>query len=127
MITITLKEIIDGINVLKEVSMKQLPGRAAFQLARILREVEKEYTLFQKNRQALIEKYGEKGENGVLLLDEEQKYHINKEDILIFNKEIDDLINSLVGLNVNQISLEDLESETFTPQQMMVLEPFIED
>ena len=46
MITVTVKEIMDSVEVMRSLSQKSLKGRVAYKVARMLRELDKELTLF---------------------------------------------------------------------------------
>lgn len=125
MIEIQVKDLFDGASKMQEIMKKNLKSRPAFLLARIIREIEKEYETFQAARKILIEKYGEKDESGNLYIDKDGNNRILKNEIDNFNRDMTDLLNTYVQLNVSSISLNDLEGVEFTPEQMLVLEPFI--
>jgi len=92
-----------------------------------LREVDKELTLFNETRSNLIKKYGEKDEKGELKIDENGNCKFIPENIEKFYSEMDDILNNIIELNANKIELKDLENLDFTPIEMVVLEPFIEE
>ena len=88
MIEITLSQLIDSVSVMQELAKKPMKTKAAFQVARLLREVEKEYTLFQEARKNLIEKYAERNADGGLKTDANGNYSVPKEKIEPFNEEL---------------------------------------
>jgi len=46
MIEITLSELLDSSSVMQDLAKKPMKTKTAFQTARLMREIEKEYTLF---------------------------------------------------------------------------------
>lgn len=125
MIEITLSQLIDSVSVMQELAKKPMKTKAAFQVARLLREVEKEYTLFQEARKNLIEKYAERNTNGELKIDSDGNYNVPKEKIEPFNEELKEVIEQNITLNAEQININDLEEANFTPSEMILLWPFI--
>ena len=127
MIEITLSELMDSASVMQELAKKPMKTKAAFQTARLMREIEKEYSLFQESRKGLIDKYADKDENGEPKADENGNYTVPKENIEEFNKELKDMLDQTLSLNVEPISIEDLGDADFTPADMMLLAPFMKE
>lgn len=127
MIEITLSELMDSASVMQELAKKPMKTKAAFQTARLMREIEKEYSLFQESRKGLIDKYADKDENGEPKADENGNYTVPKENIEEFNKELKEMLDQTLSLNVEPISLEDLGDADFTPADMMLLAPFMKE
>lgn len=126
MIEVKLKDILN-IEILNEISTKKFKARAAYHFARIMRAINEEYDLFQKEREKLINKYGAKDENGQLIIANDGTITIDKQNIENFNREINELIETNIQLNVELLNLEDIEDEYFTPQQMNILSLFIKN
>ena len=126
MIEITLKEIVDSIDLLTELSTRSLKTKAAYQLGRILREAQKEFSLYNEKRIALLEKYADKDEEGKPVI-ENGNYKISDEGIAAINTEYNELIETTVALNANKLQLYLLDDETFTPTEMLKLMPFVEE
>lgn len=127
MINITLRELVDSSEIMKKLAQKSLKGKTAYYIARLLREIDKELTLFNETRGNLIKKYGEKDENGELKIDENGNCKFLPEEMDKFYSEMNDILNDIIELNVNKIELNDLENLDFTPTEMILLEPFIEE
>ena len=127
MIEITLNELMDSASVMQELAKKPMKTKAAFQTARLMREIEKEYSLFQDARKGLIDKYADKDENGAPKTDENGNYTVPKENIEKFNVELKEMLDQTLSLNVEPISIEDLGDADFTPADMMLLAPFIKE
>ena len=126
MITVTLREIIDGIETMKSLMNEPLPSRVAFQVAKLAQNMATEYKCFEDTRLKLIQEYGEKDENGELLIDSNNQYKISSNRVQEFSKEIEDLMSSNVELVNSQINIDDLNCD-LTPNEMINLMPFLEE
>jgi len=94
---------------------------------RLLKAADKEIQEFNDIRVKVVNQYGDKDENGELITDENGNCHIAPEHINEFNKELNDLLNTEIEINANMLSLSDLEELEFTPSDLALLEPFIEE
>lgn len=126
MITVKISDLLNATEVLQELSKKQLKARLAFDVSRLLKAADTEVTQFNEARMKVINKFGEKDENGELSTDESGNCRIVPANIPDFNNELNELINAEVELNANKIKITALEDLDFTPSDMVVLEPFIE-
>lgn len=126
MIEITLRDIIDSSDSLKNLSQKPLKARCAYSIGKILKQVDNEMSGFNDTRLELIKKYGEKDENGELITDEKNNVHIIPAHLEDFNAELRELMDTTVELPVNKISIADIGDIEFTPVEMAQLERFIE-
>ena len=127
MIKVQLKDIIEGTEVLKKLAGQPLRGKVAFQISKILKRLEDELTLFNNTRVEIIKKYSQTDENGELISDENGNVKLKEETIEDFNKEITELLNMEIEIDANRIALEDIENVDFTPAEMTLLMPLIEE
>lgn len=128
MIEIKLRDVLDSTNVLRELGQKPLKGRVSYNIAKILRQVENEFTLFNDARQKVIEKYGAKDENGKLKIDEKtNEFVFEEENLKLVTDEINTLLDSSVSLNANKIQLSDIEELDFAPADLALLQDYIEE
>lgn len=127
LIELTVKELIDSIEPFKELLNLKLNGRTAYLLGRIMREVDKEYSNFQNTRNKLIEKYEMKDENGNRIINQEGNVSIALDKIDNFNQELMDILQTKIEICADTINLADIEQFEFTPQQIMILMPFIKE
>lgn len=74
----------------------------------------------------LIKKFGKKNEQGELDIDEQGNVHIPPEDLNKFNTETQELLDTIVEINANEINISDVENIEFTPLEMNLLEEFID-
>jgi len=126
MIEVQLKQIINNMNVLKKLSEAQFKGKTAFQIARLLKNIEAEVDIFNTTRMKLLHQYAETDENGELKVDEKNNYIIKRECQIEFIKEMDEVMNNKIQINAEKIDYKDIENVEFTPSEAMALEPFIE-
>lgn len=127
MFNMQLKDIIEGTDVLKKLAGQPLRGKVAFQISKILKRLEDELTLFNNTRVDIIKKYSETDENGELIADENGNVKLKEETIAEFNKEITELLNMEIEIDANKIALKDIEDVDFTPAEMTLLMPLIEE
>ena len=124
MITIRLNDILNSIPIFREISNKSLPIKTAYQLARLIRELDRESTTFDESRRKIIEKYAERDENGEFKQTDEGNIIIMPEQINACNQEMAELLDTEIEINVEPIEIESLASIELTPAQMFSLEPF---
>lgn len=127
MITVSVREILNSAEIMQKLSKRQFKGKVAFQIARILRYIDEELKSFNEARSNLIEVYGERDKSGNLVMDENNNYKIQKDKITELNQEIEELLNTSIQINADAINMKDIENEDFTPADILLLEPFIEE
>ena len=127
MIEMTVQQIIDSIPALREINEKTMPAKTAYQFARIIREVENELKNFQEARNKLIERFGKKDEAGKLIEDDQGNVEIFSEKKDAFKKEANELMNTKIHINCEQIALEDILDNEFSPEKINNLLLFIKE
>lgn len=127
MIEVSVREILNSAEIMQKLSKRQFKGKVAFQIARILRYIDEELKSFNEARSNLIEVYGERDESDNLIMDENNNYKIQKDKITELNQEIEELLNTSIQINADAINMKDIENEDFTPADILLLEPFIEE
>jgi len=103
-----------------------LKARSAYAVSKILKAADEEMATFNDTRMNLIQKYGEKDENGELKSDENGNVHIVTESLETFNQELRELMDTQIEINANKIQIYDIEDVEFTPAEMAQLDKFIE-
>lgn len=127
MITLKMSDLLNATDTLQKLSQKELKARLALQIARMLKEAEREIQNFNEIRMNLIKKYGEKDESGEIITDDNGNCKIIPESVTVFSKELNELVEMEVEINANKIKLDDLDNLDFTPGEMVTLEPFLEE
>lgn len=126
MITMTLNDIFNAVPALREISAKEFPGSVTFKIARLIRELDKEIQLFDEERSKIANKYGEKDENGNLVIQEGGNIKILDNKIQDCNEELQALFNTQVEINANKLPIDIFDSIEMTPTQAMNLEAIVD-
>lgn len=126
MITLKLEDLVNSTEALQKLSNTSLKARPAFTVSKMLKEAEKELANFNEVRMNLINKYGEKDEEGKLITDENDNCKITAEHINDFSNELKELVATTIEINANKLTLEDLGNADFTPSEIAALEPFVD-
>lgn len=127
MIRVTVKDILNCSDVFKELSKKPIKIKVAYNIAKIIKAIEKENQLFEETRQRLLEKFCEKNENGSIKVNNNGNAIVRSECVDDYNTEIKELLESKVEITAEPIKLEDLETLELTPTQAYVISEFIEE
>lgn len=127
MIKVTLKDILDSQEVMRTLSNKQLQGRAAFKVARLLKKLENELATFNETRIKLIENYAKKDEEGKYITNEKNEYQFDENNANKFVEEFNKLLLEEIEIDANPILINEIENIDFTPTEMVALEPFIKE
>ena len=127
MIEIKLNEVLNSMDTMQKLATQKFKSKTAFQIARILKKLDEEIKIFNDTRAALIQKYGERDENGELKVDDNNNCTIQKEALENFNQELSDLLNTTIEINADKINIDDLSEGSFTPSEIIALEAFIEE
>ena len=126
MIELKVGELVNSTEALQKLSQKELKAKLAWQVSKLLKAADKELQEFNEARMNLIKKYGEKDENGELITDDKGNCKIPEEVTVDFSNELNDLVEAEIEINANKIKIDDLENIDFTPNEMNILEVFID-
>lgn len=127
MMTVTLKDIVESQEVMRTLSNKPLRGRVAFKVARLLKKLEAELTTFNDTRVKLIESYAKKDENGNYVTNDKNEYQFDRDNANKFIEEVNKLLSEELQIDANPILVDEIEELDFTPAEMAVLEPFMDE
>lgn len=122
---ITIKEILEGQDTLQKLSHQPLPGRAAFQIGRLLKKLEEVLASYNEVRVKLIEKYANKNEDGTFEVNDNNEYQFTAENMQAYVSEINNVIADEVEVEAKPINFKDIEKLEFTAAEMTFLEPFL--
>lgn len=126
MITVKIKDILNGLDILQKLSNMPLKAKPSARVGKLLKEIDKEIQEFYNARTKLIETYGEKNEYGKPVIGENGNYKIQEDKQKQFSEELDELIDMDIEISALKIDLNDISDTVFTPNEMILLEPFIE-
>ena len=127
MIELKIGDLLNATEALQNLAKKELKARLALSISRILKNAEGEIQNFNETRMNLIQKYGEKDESGELVTTDDGNCKIPNENMQIFHSELNELLDATIEINANKIPLDALDALDFTPKDMVMLEPFIEE
>ena len=120
-----ITDILNVAPILQEMASKKFPGATSFKIARLMRELDKEIQLFDKQRIEIAQEYGEKDASGQLVLTEEGNVKIIESKIEECNDKLESIINTEIEINADKLSYSAIESADFTPAQALALEPIV--
>lgn len=126
MIKIKLGELVNSTEVLQKLSQTELKAKLSWSVTKLLKAADKEMQDFNEARMNLIQKYGEKDENGELITDENKNCKIPEAGLQEFSTELNELVETEIEINVNPLNIDDLADKEFTPAEMAILEPFVD-
>lgn len=127
MIKVKILDLLNSVEILRKLSQQDFKAKTAWQIVRLLKAAENEIQGFSEARMNLITKYAEKDENGALIKDDNDNVKLVPETMEAFSAEVNELLESEIEINANKLSIEQLENADFTPSEMAMLEPFIEE
>ena len=103
-----------------------MPARTAFKVARLIRELDKENEMFDKQRIDIVTRYAKRDENGDMV-EENNQVLIDDDKMQQFQDEFNALLDTEVEVNAEKLDIEDLGDIELTPKQIMNLEKFINE
>ena len=126
MIKLSMGQITSIFQTLSVLMNQNFSGATAFKVARLAREIGKEMETFDAERMKLVEKYGEKGDDGRVKTDENGNVKIMESAIQDCNAEFNELLNQEIQINAEMLPANVLdEMQNVTPAQMLTLEPIV--
>ena len=126
MIKMTIMEILNVVPVLQEMSNKSFPGATSFKIARLMRELDKEIQLFDKQRIEIAQEFGEKDASGQLVITEEGNIKIIESKIKDCNEILKSISNTEIDINADKIPYSIFEGVNIAPTEALALEPIID-
>ena len=122
--TVSIYDIISANPIFTKILQHEFTGKQSFIIGRILKALNNEAEMFNKTREEMLKKYAAVNEEGkIIVIDGNVK--IKEGEMANFQKEINELLYTLLEINVNKIPLDWLENLKLTPQEMLILEPFL--
>ena len=120
-----LGEIVAGIEAINKLLDAPLKARTAFRLGKLSKELAPHFETYEKVRQELLEKFGEKVES-----DEENgqvQYNFANGTAEKFQAELIAMLEEKVDVKVRKIKVAELNGSSLTARDMMALEWLIAD
>lgn len=128
MIELTVNELLNSQEILKELAQQPMRARVSYAVARIIRDVENEMGVFDTTRQEILKKYCVKDENGEMKINEDGNVTIQDDKINDYNQEIKELLDSTIILSTaRKLTIDEIENMELTPSEIYILNCFIDE
>lgn len=123
-----MQQLLDFRNNIQTFNEMTLPLKGAYKLNKIKKGLEKETEFYTEKFQEILDKYGQKDENGNFVFSEDnQQILIVDGKMEECNKALDELQNLEVQIENYNFKLEDLgEDIECTPEELEALMPFMD-
>lgn len=126
MAKLTNKEIIEKVGMLGEISNRKLPVKVSYAIGKNISKIESELKHYNKERENIVDKYCEKDEDGNFKI-ENGNYVIKENEIENWNKDMKDLQEIIVEIDVHTFSIDMLNGYDMTASEMMCIDFMIEE
>lgn len=115
------EKLANSINVLSKLINMELPIKLSYAFSKNITKIDRELEVYNKERQRLIEKYGEKDEEGKLKVKEDG--NINIIDVDNFNKDIKEILEIETDIDIHVIDLDSVNEDIkITPGELIVID-----
>ncbi|MBS4958513.1 MAG: hypothetical protein KHZ99_15930 [Clostridium sp.] len=115
------EKLVNSIGVLSKLTNMELPIKLSYAISKNITKIDRELTVYNKERQKLIEKYGEKDGEGKLKTKEDGT--INILDIDSFNKDLKEILEIETEVDIHVIDLDKVEANiNITPGELMIVD-----
>ena len=119
------EKLVNSIGVLSKLTNMELPIKLSYAISKNITKINRELVVYNKERQKLIEKYGEKDKEGNLKAKEDGT--INILDIDSFNKDLKEILEIETEVDIHLIDLEKVDADIkITPGEIMLVDYMFE-
>lgn len=126
---LTNRKILNDANFLTALIQRQFPVKVSYAISKNVSKIESELNIYNKEREKIIDKYCKRDKEGNLLIDENNNYSIEDENIDICNKELNELLDIEIDVNIHKFKLDDLMCGNYemSPSEMVLIDYMIEE
>ncbi|WP_368240534.1 hypothetical protein [Clostridium paraputrificum] len=115
------ERLVNSVGVLSKLTNLELPIKLSYAFSKNITKIDAELKAYNMEREKLLNKYGEKDEEGKLKLSE--KGEVNILDRENFNKEIAELLQCKSEIDIHLIDLESINTDIkITPGELMIID-----
>jgi hypothetical protein len=119
------EKLVNSVGVLNKLTGMELPIKLSYAISKNITKINRELVVYNKERQKLIEKYGEKDKEGNLKAKEDGT--INILDIDSFNKDLKEILEIETEVDIHLIDLEKVDADiNITPGEIMLVDYMFE-
>jgi hypothetical protein len=125
--TLKMYQLIDFPTFYNKVKSQKLPFKTSYKIALLSQEVQKHIDFYQESFHNLLIEYSKKDENGEPVSTADGQGVLLKEETMneAYAK-LDELRNLDVELPDTKFSIEDFDNIEISPEEMIIIMPFIE-
>ena len=115
------ERLVNSVGVLSKLTNLELPIKLSYAFSKNITKIDAELKAYNVEKRKLLNKYGEKDNEGNLKQNE--KGEVNILDIENFNKEISELLKCESEVDIHLIDLESINTDIkITPGELMVID-----
>lgn len=115
------ERLVNSVGVLSKLTNLELNIKLSYAFSKNITKIDAELKAYNIEREKLLNKYGEKDEEGKLKLSE--KGEVNILDMENFNKEIAELLQCESEIDIHLIDLESINTDIkITPGELMIID-----
>lgn len=115
-----LQQIVDAMPAISVFAQKELPAKAAYRVAKLVRKMTNEHRDYNQSREKLVKRLGEEVPEG-------KGWRVKQENLEAFGKELEGLLEAEVELEgCAKIAWADVDGLSLSPAVLADLEAFIE-
>ena len=125
--TLKMYQIVELPTFLNKVKQQKLPFKTAYQIALLMQEVDKHHSFYQEQFREILTEYSKKDEQGNFVPT------ADGQGVMLAEETMDEAYTKLAELRDLDVTLPDIkfameafEKVELTPEEMMILLPFIE-
>ena len=113
--------LVSSIDVLSKVTSMELPIKLSYAFSKNIIKIDRELTAYNKEREKLINKYGEKDKEGNLKIKKDGTINILDSDN--FNKDLKEILEIETDVDIHTIDLENINADiNIAPGELMVID-----
>lgn len=126
--TLKIYQLTDLPTFFDKVKTQKLPFKTSYRLTLLIQEVEKHINFYQEQFRNLLNEYGKKDENGNLIPTEDgQGIMLTEETMNEAYAKLAELRELEVTLPEVKFSVDDFANVELSPQEMVIIMPFIQE
>ena len=115
------ERLVNSVGVLSKLTNLELPVKLSYAFSKNITKIDAELKAYNMEREKLLNKYGEKDEEGKLKLSE--KGEVNILDRENFNKDVAELLKCESEIDIHLIDLESIDTDIkITPGELMIID-----
>lgn len=120
------RKIVNVINGIGPIATMSMPVKASYAISKNIIKLEKEAEIYNIEREKLLDKYAEKDEEGKLIT-EGGNINIKAECITDWNRDITELLNIEVEVDVHTFNVEHLINCNMSVEEIKLIDFMIEE